>query len=133
MVVTPGSGEGRARGIARRLARLLRRWGSAVTIQAFDDLPSLTEWAGACGPEFDVICCVGGDATQSAAALLARLLDEGEVRLVDVDVAGEHGRDHARVGGEHGPGQRDPDQEEERLRDGDRGLGDTWPARPSTS
>jgi diacylglycerol kinase (ATP) len=121
IVVTPGSGEGRARGIARRLGRLLRRRGSTVTIQAFDDLPSLTEWAGVCGPEFEVICCVGGDATQSAAALLARrhripfvpiptgfgnlfagvfghpsspreaarLLDEGEVRLVDVGVAGD--------------------------------------------
>ncbi len=121
IVVTPGSGEGRARGIARRLARLLRRRGSAVTIQAFDDLPSLTRMGGTCGPEFDVICCVGGDATQSAAALLARrhripfvpiptgfgnlfagvfghpssprgaarLLDEGEVRLVDVGVAGD--------------------------------------------
>ncbi len=121
IVVTPGSGEGRARGIAKRLTRLLRRRGSAVAIQAFDDLPSLAEWAGACGPDFDVICCVGGDATQSAAALLARrhripfvpiptgfgnlfagvfghpsspreaarLLDEGEVRLVDVGVAGD--------------------------------------------
>ena len=42
IVVTPGSGEGRARAVARRLGRLLRRRGSAVTIQAFDDLPSLT-------------------------------------------------------------------------------------------
>jgi diacylglycerol kinase (ATP) len=121
IVVTPGSGEGRARGVARRLARLLRRRGAAATIQAFGDLPSLTEWAKTCGPEFDAICCVGGDATQSAAALLARrhrlpfvpiptgfgnlfarvfghpssprqaarLLDEGEVRLVDVGVAGD--------------------------------------------
>jgi diacylglycerol kinase (ATP) len=121
IVVTPGSGEGRARGVARRLARLLRRRGAAATIQTFGDLPSLTEWAKTCGPEFDAICCVGGDATQSAAALLARrhrlpfvpiptgfgnlfarvfghpssprqaarLLDEGEVRLVDVGVAGD--------------------------------------------
>lgn len=121
IVVTPGSGEGRARGIARRLGRLLRRRGSEVTIQTFDDLSSLTEWVAASGPEFEVVCCVGGDATQSAAALLARrhripfmpiptgfgnlfagvfghpsspreaarLLDEGEVRLVDVGVAGD--------------------------------------------
>ena len=92
-----------------------------VTIQAFGDLPSLIQWAGTCGPEFEAICCVGGDATQSAAALLARrhripfvpiptgfgnlfarvfghhssarevarLLDEGEIRLVDVGVAGD--------------------------------------------
>jgi diacylglycerol kinase (ATP) len=121
IVVTPGSGEGRARGVARKLGRLLRRRGSRVTIQAFDDLPSLVQWASTCGPEFEAICCVGGDATQSAAALLARrhripfvpvppgfgnlfargfgppssprqaarLLDEGEVRLVDVGVAGD--------------------------------------------
>ena len=121
IVVTPGSGEGRARGVARRLGRLFRRRGSAVTTQAFDTLPSLVEWARTCGPEFDAICCVGGDATQSAAALLARrhripfvpiptgfgnlfarvfghrssarevarLLDEGEIRLVDVGVAGD--------------------------------------------
>ena len=121
IVVTPGSGAGRARGVARRLARLLRRRGVTVTLQAFDDLPSLVQWAKTSGPQFEAICCVGGDATQSAAALLARrhripfvpipngfgnlfarvfghpasprqaarLLDEGEVRLVDVGVAGD--------------------------------------------
>jgi diacylglycerol kinase (ATP) len=121
IVVTPGSGDGRGRGVARRLARLLRRRGSAVTIQAFDDLSSLVRWAKTCGPEFDAICCVGGDASQSAAALLARrhripflpipngfgnlfarvfglpstpqqaarLLDEGEIRMVDVGMAGD--------------------------------------------
>ena len=121
IVVTPGSGEGRARGVARRLGRLLRRRGSAVTTQAFDTLPSLVEWARTCGPEFDAICCVGGDATQSAAALLARrhripfvpvptgfgnlfasvfghpasarraarLLADGEIRMVDMGVAGD--------------------------------------------
>jgi diacylglycerol kinase (ATP) len=121
IVVTPGSGAGRARGVARRLARLLHRRGVTVTLQAFDDLPSLVQWAKTSGPEFEAICCVGGDATQSAAALLARrhripfvpipngfgnlfarvfghpasprqaarLLDEGEVRLVDVGVAGD--------------------------------------------
>jgi diacylglycerol kinase (ATP) len=121
IVVTPGSGEGRARAVARRLGRLLRRRGSAVTIRSFDDLASLTEWARTCGPEFQAICCVGGDATQSAAAILARrhripfvplptgfgnlfarvfghpasprqaarLLDEGEIRMVDVGLAGD--------------------------------------------
>lgn len=121
IVVTPGSGAGQARGVARRLARLLRRRGVTVTLQAFDDLASLVQWAKTSGPEFEAICCVGGDATQSAAALLARrhripfvpipngfgnlfarvfghpasprqaarLLDEGEVRLVDVGVAGD--------------------------------------------
>jgi diacylglycerol kinase (ATP) len=121
IVVTPGSGEGRARGVARRLGRLLRRRGSAVTIKAFDNLASLTEWAKTCGPEYSALFCVGGDATLSAAAVLARrhripfvpipngfgnlfarvfghsssprraarLLDEGEIRMVDVGVAGD--------------------------------------------
>ena len=116
IVVTPGSGDGRAHGVARRLARLLRRRGSVVTIQAFSDLPSLIGWAKSADPDFSVIFCVGGDATQSAAALLARrhripfvpipngfgnlfasvfghtssprraarLLGDGEIRMVDV-------------------------------------------------
>ena len=116
-----GSGDGRAKGVARRLARLLRRRGSLVTIQAFGDLPSLIGWAKSAGPDFSVIFCVGGDATQSAAALLARrhrspfvpipngfgnlfatvfghsssprraarLLGDGEIRMVDVGLAGD--------------------------------------------
>ena len=72
IVVTPGSGEGRAGGVAQRLARRLRRRGSLVTIQAFDDLSALAEWARTAGPAYSVIFCIGGDATQSAAALLAR-------------------------------------------------------------
>ncbi|HWN05001.1 MAG TPA: diacylglycerol kinase family protein [Candidatus Dormibacteraeota bacterium] len=119
--MTPGSGEGGARGVARRLGRLLRRRGSAVTVKAFDNLASLTEWAKTCGPEYSALFCVGGDATLSAAAVLARrhripfvpipngfgnlfagvfghsssprraarLLDEGEIRMVDVGVVGD--------------------------------------------
>jgi len=121
IVVTPGSGDGRARGIARRLGHLLRRRRLAVTIVSFDDLAALNEWAKTCGPEFSVVFCVGGDATQSAAARMARrhriplvpmptgfgnlfarvfghpssprhalaLLEHGEVRMVDVGVAGD--------------------------------------------
>jgi len=39
-----------------------------VTIRSFDDLASLVAWAETTGPDFSVIFCVGGDATQSAAA-----------------------------------------------------------------
>ncbi len=119
IVMTTGSGEGRARGIARRLVRVLRRRGSTVTVERFDDLQALTEWARTSSPFFGVLFCVGGDATQSAAARLAhrlriplvpiptgfgnlfasvfghpssprraaRLLADGEVRMVDVGIA----------------------------------------------
>ena len=121
VVVTPGSGDGRALGIARRLIRVLRRRGSTVTVEQFDDLDALTEWARTSSPFFAVLFCVGGDATQSAAALLAhrlripfvpiptgfgnlfasvfghpssaqraaRLLADGEVRMVDIGMAGD--------------------------------------------
>src|SRR5919108_6435330 len=71
IVVTPGSGEGRALGLARRLRRLLRRRRCRVTIRAFDDLAGLVRWAesGAC--ESSHVVCVGGDATVSAAARAA--------------------------------------------------------------
>ena len=71
IVVTPGSGEGRALGIARRLCRLLRRRGRPVTIRAFGDLPSLLQWTETCAADFSHIVCVGGDATLSAAARAA--------------------------------------------------------------
>ena len=71
VVVHPGSGEGRSHGVARRLARLLRRRGSTVTIKAFGDLPSLIASAKSAGAEFSVVFCIGGDATLSAAARAA--------------------------------------------------------------
>src|SRR5262249_10040928 len=71
IVVTPGSGSGAARQTARRLSRLLgrRRWQTEVV--SFHDLESLRHWAATCPPEFSYLVCVGGDATQSAAAAAA--------------------------------------------------------------
>jgi diacylglycerol kinase (ATP) len=71
IVVTPGSGEGRALGLARRLRRRLRRRGRRASIRAFDDLGGLLRWAetGACDASH--VVCIGGDATQSAAARAA--------------------------------------------------------------
>jgi diacylglycerol kinase (ATP) len=45
-----------------------------VTVRAhsFDTLASLTEWATTAGPGVSALLCVGGDATQSAAAAMAR-------------------------------------------------------------
>lgn len=71
IVVTPGSGEGRAPRLAKRLRRLLRRRGRPATVRHFRDLPSLVDWAQTCERDMSHIVCVGGDATQSAAALAA--------------------------------------------------------------
>ena len=75
IVVTPGSGEGRALGLARRLRRRLRRRGRPATIRAFADLEGLLRWARTCAPEFSHVVCVGGDATVSAAARAAMRTD----------------------------------------------------------
>jgi diacylglycerol kinase (ATP) len=67
IVVTPGSGEGRALGLARRLRRLLRRRGRPATIRAFDDLAGLVRWAETAACESSHVI----DATLSAAARAA--------------------------------------------------------------
>ncbi|HEV8583384.1 MAG TPA: diacylglycerol kinase family protein [Methylomirabilota bacterium] len=71
IVVTPGSGSGRARYSARRLRRLLGRRQVTAEVQAFNDLDSLRRWAREVEPDFDHLVCVGGDATLSAAATAA--------------------------------------------------------------
>ena len=68
LVVTPGSGNGRARLTARRLARLLRRRGVESDVRMFGDLAALRRWAETCEPSFTHLICVGGDATLSAAS-----------------------------------------------------------------
>jgi diacylglycerol kinase (ATP) len=69
IVVTPGSGEGRAKITARRLRRLLRRRGRASRVETFTDLTALLRWASTCEADFSCLVCIGGDATLSAAAL----------------------------------------------------------------
>jgi diacylglycerol kinase (ATP) len=125
LVVTPGSGEGRAVATARRLAARLKRRGRRVEVHAFADLAALVDWAARCPPGASHVICIGGDATLSAAAAAAirhatpfvpvasgfgnvfaqvfgspvgtgevvRLLDEGEVRSVDVGVVTREGGD----------------------------------------
>jgi len=68
IVVTPGSGERRARATAKWVRRVLVRHGYLVTITSFTDLATLTEWARTCTPDFAYLVCIGGDATLSAAA-----------------------------------------------------------------
>ena len=71
IVVTPGSGEGRALGLARRLRRLVRRRGRRAIIRAFDDLSALVRWAETDHCESSHVVCVGGDGTLSCAARAA--------------------------------------------------------------
>ena len=119
LVVTPGSGAGRALRTARRLTTLLRRRGRESSLRTFDNLAALRRWAETCEPDFTHLICVGGDATMSAAAQaairldlpfvavpqgfgnvfagtfhypdrpeeVARLLEHGHVRRVDVGLA----------------------------------------------
>ena len=68
IVLTPGSGDGRSRATARRLAKALGRRGYEVRIQTFTNLESLLEWSETCVPDFDHLVAIGGDATISAAA-----------------------------------------------------------------
>lgn len=71
IVVTPGSGEGRAMETAGRLRRLLKRRGWDVKLQSFTNLTALLRWAKTCKPEFSYLVCVGGDSTLSATAAAA--------------------------------------------------------------
>jgi diacylglycerol kinase (ATP) len=71
IVVTPGSGEGRAMATAGRLRRMLRRNGWESRLQSFSNLADLTRWARTVEPDFSHLVAVGGDATLSAAAHLA--------------------------------------------------------------
>ena len=71
IVVTPGSGEGRALGTARRLERLLTLRDDRSSTRTFGSLEALVEWARTCPRDFSHLVCVGGDATLSAAALAA--------------------------------------------------------------
>jgi len=71
IVVTPGSGEGRALDTARSLERALVARGYGTNVRTFADLGSLLRWAATCEATFSHLVCVGGDSTQSAAAAAA--------------------------------------------------------------
>ncbi|PYM45513.1 MAG: hypothetical protein DME16_17305 [Candidatus Rokuibacteriota bacterium] len=71
IIVTPGSGDGRARATARRLQKALVRRGYAARIQTFANLERLLEWSATCEPDYSHLVAVGGDATLSAAAAAA--------------------------------------------------------------
>jgi diacylglycerol kinase (ATP) len=71
IVVTPGSGEGRALATATRIRKRLSRRGYHASIRTFGDLASLATWAQTGKQDFGYLICVGGDATLSAAAAAA--------------------------------------------------------------
>ncbi len=71
IVVTPGSGNGRAPSTARRLQKALARRGYEAHIQTFSDYDRLVQWAAICAPKCSHLVGVGGDSTLEAVARAA--------------------------------------------------------------
>lgn len=71
IIVTPGSGAGRAVLTARDLHRQLVEHGYAPRMQAFRTLEDLIRWTRECRGDFSYLVAIGGDATMSAAAAAA--------------------------------------------------------------
>jgi diacylglycerol kinase (ATP) len=71
IIVTPGSGEGRALLTGRRLEEILKQRGDEVGVRTYKSLAALTKWAKTCENDFTHLVCVGGDGTQSATAAAA--------------------------------------------------------------
>ena len=71
IVVTPGSGNGRALGTALQLHEVLRGRGHRTNLEVFSDLNGLRRWAATDGASFSLLICVGGDGTLDTAALAA--------------------------------------------------------------
>jgi diacylglycerol kinase (ATP) len=68
IVVTPGSGAGRAVAVARDVRKRLEREGYAARLRAFRTLGELVQWTKACRAAFSYLVAIGGDATLSAVA-----------------------------------------------------------------
>jgi diacylglycerol kinase (ATP) len=72
IVVTPGSGNGRAMSTALRLRDALAARRRRTRLEVFSDLDSLHRWTTKSdGDSFSTLICVGGDGTQSTTALAA--------------------------------------------------------------
>ena len=71
IVATPGSGNGVAAAVAARLREALHARGHDVRLDIFPRLPALQRWAAADRSRISHLIAVGGDATQSAAAMAA--------------------------------------------------------------
>jgi len=68
IVLTPGSGDGRAMAIARDVRKRLDQAGYAARVRAFPTLAELVEWTRTCPAAFSTLLAIGGDATASAVA-----------------------------------------------------------------
>ena len=74
IVVTPGSGDGRALDVARHVHRGLHAQGYAASLLTFRELDQLKLWTKTCDATFSYLVAIGGDTTLSeAAAAAARL------------------------------------------------------------
>lgn len=71
IVVTPGSGDGRALTTAHAVRAGAEARGWPTELSAFDDVRHLSHWSASCAPTFSHLVSVGGDATMSAAASAA--------------------------------------------------------------
>ena len=71
IVATPGSGNGAALAAASDVREMLRARGHDVRLDVFPRLERLHRWAGTDATRFSLLISVGGDATQSAAAMAA--------------------------------------------------------------
>ena len=71
IVVTSGSGDGRALRLARHLRRRLQAQGYAPSLLAFRELNQLRQWTRTCDGTFSFLVAVGGDASLSEAAAAA--------------------------------------------------------------
>ncbi|MBI3770737.1 MAG: NAD(+)/NADH kinase [Deltaproteobacteria bacterium] len=71
IVVTPGSGNGRALNTARRLDEELRARGHPAGLEVFSDRECLRRWATKGDAKFSLLVSVGGDGTQDTAAVAA--------------------------------------------------------------
>src|SRR5215510_3344273 len=68
IVVTPGSGGGRATAVAPDVRARLEQEGYAARVQAFRTLGELAQWTKTCRAAFSYLVAIGGDATVSAVA-----------------------------------------------------------------
>jgi diacylglycerol kinase family enzyme len=71
IVVTPSSGNGTAMETALKLRDALGKRRRDTSLEVFEDLESLHQWARTDSHPFAAVVCVGGDGTQSTTALAA--------------------------------------------------------------